>query len=630
MSTECTGPMPPFDFLAHFLAESRSQRPSSSGPGFNLEKPSEGTQLLSFDLSGLCPGISFSSSPPNSISINASEELMPCLRLYGSSVPHSSAFTSASTFAPQLVDVFVDYVQVDPFRDPGPEVQNRQDVRFQRTSPKAIFASHPRVSLFSIIVTNQGARLLRWDRAGVVVTERFDHNATDSPLAEFLWRLDSMTPQQRGHDSSFFQPTPQEIAIARDAFSRSNHNIPSEAQLYKVSVIDDVTEDEFFLVVSTPQACSDQVHGTASRGYIAVDLRNGSLVWLKDVWRDDHPSSSKEGDTYRRLAEQDVPHIAPLVCAADVPSQATQTQVFAEASWTCVPSSPVGRVHYRIVLGVVGRPLNTFKSTRELCTSVKDATEGATHAKAYKKLNVLHGDISSENILITDDGHGLLIDWELAFDASIGRRSCVIGTWQFVSSRRMDDFESTKHLLSDDLESFLHVLTYIIVHHRPTGVRELLGDIGDVYHLGLEDGSPYMIARYKHSFLVGCTFSPKDFLGYLPKPLTEMLSSLRRLFNHGLYAEIGYVTKQERKSARTALRTPTRVLKLFNDALKAREWPEDDGSLDAVEAFKKQIEQRQAKWEEAEWTGKRTISDAFGDDPYSESSRSAKRCSSCS
>ncbi|KAI0318542.1 hypothetical protein OF83DRAFT_1056668, partial [Amylostereum chailletii] len=278
-----------------------------------------------------------------------------------------------------------------------------------------------------------------------------------------------MSPEQRGHDITFFHPTPQDISIARNAFSRSTHNITFEAPLYKVSVIDDVSEEEFFFIVSTPQACNDRVHGTGSRGYIAVDLRDGSLVWLKDVWRDNHPSSFKEGDTYRRLADKRIPHVAPLVCAADVPFQVTRTQDFAEAPWTCVLPTPVGRVHYRIVIGVVGRPLNTFKNTRELCTSVRDAIEA--HARAYKKLKILHGDISSGNILITDDGQGLLIDWELAFEVSVGRRGSPIGTWQFVSSRLMDDPETTQRLLSDDLESFLHVLTYLIVHHRPTGVR---------------------------------------------------------------------------------------------------------------------------------------------------------------
>ncbi|KAI0318536.1 hypothetical protein OF83DRAFT_1082832 [Amylostereum chailletii] len=618
MSVECTGPMPTSEFIMYFLAEPRSKR--LSFVQFNLEKPSEGNQSISLDSSALCPSVAFSSSPPNNVPSNTPEELAPCFRLYGGPISHHS-----ESLAPQLVDLLIDYVPVDPFRDPGPEVQDRQDVNFERTSPKArcvfnshfaaiqaIFASHPRVSLLSIIVTDQGARLLRWDRAGVVVTERFDHNATDSPLADFLWRFDSMSPEQRGHDVSFSQPTLQDISIARDALSRSIHTpISPDAPLYKMSIIDDVSSQEFFFIVSTPQACNDRVHGNASRGYLAVDVRDGSLVWLKDVWRDDHPSSFKEGDTYRKLADKQIPHVAPLVCAADVPFQVTRTQTFAEAPWTCIPPTPVGRVHYRLVLKVVGRPLSKFTSTREL-----------SHAKAYKRLNILHGDISSGNVLITDDGHGLLIDWELAFDASVGRRGSVIGTWQFVSCRLMNDPAKAEHLLCDDLESFLYVLVYIVLLHRPTGAEDLIVDINDIYHCGMDDGSTYMIGRHKHSFLAGCTLRPDELVGSLPKPLTDLIWGLRRLFNYGLYAGKGYVTGRQRKDAYKALQTPRRVLGLFNNMLKRRAWPEDDGSVDAVKAFK---ERTGAYRFSGCGTGKRTLLDAFGSGSCSESSGSAKR-----
>ena len=36
--------------------------------------------------------------------------------------------------------------------------------------------------------------------------------------------------------------------------------------------------------------------------------------------------------------------------------------------------------------------------------------------EAVSRVNILHGDISPANILVTKDGHGLLIDWELAVD----------------------------------------------------------------------------------------------------------------------------------------------------------------------------------------------------------------------
>jgi serine/threonine protein kinase len=42
----------------------------------------------------------------------------------------------------------------------------------------------------------------------------------------------------------------------------------------------------------------------------------------------------------------------------------------------------------------------------------------AGHSEAATKAKILHRDISMGNILITSDGNGILIDWELSKDLS--------------------------------------------------------------------------------------------------------------------------------------------------------------------------------------------------------------------
>ncbi|KAF8510660.1 hypothetical protein BU17DRAFT_8491, partial [Hysterangium stoloniferum] len=59
----------------------------------------------------------------------------------------------------------------------------------------------------------------------------------------------------------------------------------------------------------------------------------------------------------------------------------------------------------------IGRTLTDFRNTKEMVTAVRDAM--IAHGDAYDKAKILHRDISSGNILITETGGGLLIDWDL-------------------------------------------------------------------------------------------------------------------------------------------------------------------------------------------------------------------------
>ncbi|TFY61088.1 hypothetical protein EVG20_g7188, partial [Dentipellis fragilis] len=85
------------------------------------------------------------------------------------------------------------------------------------------------------------------------------------------------------------------------------------------------------------------------------------------------------------------------------------------------------------------------------------------HEEAWKLGNILHCDVSANNIMIDiTTGRGFLNDWdqckfrdELCQGTIRSRRS---GTWMYMSAVLLQ-YPRKPHELSDDLESFVHILT---------------------------------------------------------------------------------------------------------------------------------------------------------------------------
>ncbi|KAF9470862.1 hypothetical protein BDN70DRAFT_769812, partial [Pholiota conissans] len=186
----------------------------------------------------------------------------------------------------------------------------------------------------------------------------------------------------------------------------------------------------------------------------------------------DLPSIEKEGKIYRELHDAGVENIAPFVCAGDL-GHKTRVQDETISDWARwgKKKAMYRHSHYRLVLGVVGRDLASFRSTKELVTAIHDAV--VAHKQVLEKGDIMHRDISVGNILILDTGRGILIDFDLCKrledmkkEARATERS---GTWQFMSARLQNN-PMVHPERADDLESFLHVLTWIALRYVPNGL----------------------------------------------------------------------------------------------------------------------------------------------------------------
>jgi Fungal protein kinase len=100
--------------------------------------------------------------------------------------------------------------------------------------------------------------------------------------------------------------------------------------------------------------------------------------------------------------------------------------------WKCGTHKIGKRIHHRFVEGFIGQHLDKFTSSKQFMNVVLDAFIGMStvslrivtaathhnihlaHKDAYEKCNILHRDVSAKNVMMTDDGCGILNDWDLA------------------------------------------------------------------------------------------------------------------------------------------------------------------------------------------------------------------------
>ncbi|KAL7950210.1 serine/threonine-protein kinase Sgk2 [Trichoderma barbatum] len=121
------------------------------------------------------------------------------------------------------------------------------------------------------------------------------------------------------------------------------------------------------------------------------------------------------------------------------------------------------RIYSCIVVSPAGRVISSFNTVKELLESLRDAIKA--HRSLYMTGNILHRDISSNNIIITKPGaedgfKGMLIDLDLAKVRDNGPSGArhQTGTMQFMA---VEVLRTVDHTYRHDLESFFYVLIWM-------------------------------------------------------------------------------------------------------------------------------------------------------------------------
>ncbi|EFI27583.1 other/FunK1 protein kinase [Coprinopsis cinerea okayama7 len=440
-----------------------------------------------------------------------------------------------------------------------------------------VFFHQHRTHHFSILIFGTKARIVRWDRAGLLFTNAFDYFDEPQKLGEFLWRYAQMDSVDRGHD-----PTVTRVVAKGDEDTLMDTRAKVSRKVEKV-VVDDEIRKLFDETVSThgprhilrvqgkkflvgkPHTYTTVLAGRGTRGYIAIDLDDpkGPFVFLKDTWRVVGEGLDEEGKVLLDLNSPDEQdqrgrkYIPTLVCHGDLEGrwQKTDSQDF----WlTRNPNSdqkcPMRtHQHYRLVVKEVGLPISNFRNGREMVTLISHGV--AAHGYGYKK-GYMHRDISAGNLLIfvrqdvvngqlKEERHGLLTDWELAKKlADKGPRQLErTGTWQFLAVDILNN-PSKPVEVWHEMESWFHLTLWLAVQYLPHNVQNVAVFMSEFFDDAAkpDDGSTHQkcgtlkrtsmeTGRIRSAAGTRFKFGAQDD-PFVPHAINKVLAQLARAFSY--------------------------------------------------------------------------------------------------
>ncbi|KAI0333046.1 hypothetical protein GY45DRAFT_376123 [Cubamyces sp. BRFM 1775] len=457
--------------------------------------------------------------------------------------------------------------QQDPFDedkdDPEPISGLRRSILGQiMTYSVLVFDDQHRTHHYTLLILGDTARIIRWDRSGVVATHKFNYVQNPLMLAQFIWRFARMSPAERGHDITAVRVLPGSADYKlMDEYAskipKATPGIPPVEdhvhRLFKKSLVnasrwklrvDDADKGPQYFLVGNADFKAPGLAGRGTRTYVALDVTHRtrrSFAYLKDAWRVAHLNIDQEGDILKVLNSDDnggpVNYVPTLRCHGDVEAQVTVSQDVWEMKYggkglVCPLKT---HRHYRLVVNEVGLPLSEFQHTSELLALFTCVIKA--HGQAYNGKGLIHRDISAGNILIypTLRPHpvtgkmqatrvALLADWELAKrvneDDEGPRQPDRTGTWQFLSASALSR-PSKRIIVQDDMESLFHLLLYQAIRYLPHNCSDV-GRFIDQYFDGYEQdrgvyyGGEKKMRSMRDGILSNQLLEPLEF--YLSEP----------------------------------------------------------------------------------------------------------------
>ncbi|KAI0693651.1 hypothetical protein BC835DRAFT_1352886 [Cytidiella melzeri] len=467
-----------------------------------------------------------------------------------------------------------------------------------------------RSHVFSISIIGHHARLIRWDSAGALVSERFNYvDGSSNWLGEFLFRYEHATPEQRGYDVNVQKATHREIQLLKTGVNEYLEKFPmyKDSELaatvnnsypsYKVRVHGEAAVDSSDpgvvneYIICKPFTGGSSLCGRATQGYLAWGVFENDLVFLKDTWRADLEGVMSEAAVYAVLQKKFVPFLPSVLVSGDVclstgHVQCTLTQDYAEGYAWSRPTAWLRRhVRHRVVQHLA-LPLRMVRNSKELVRAIRNVLEVIKRAH---EANILHRDISAGNIMLDKDFNGILNDWDHAIDTlNTGEGHAYrTGTWQFMSIRVLKNVTKV-HTVHDDVESAFWVFYYTALHYfrRDTSSATPNLNIFDECDEVIEDHR----LVYKGGSKKLTTMISGEIQGIIfeSKPLTRAFHNFAAIISDYHYHRLGQMRRQrsdttspslEFQKVASIMEKVDDILKIFDDEIASSDWPEVDDAV---------------------------------------------------
>lgn len=265
----------------------------------------------------------------------------------------------------------------------------------------AISARQFRTAVFMIYLRDPDVRLIRADRAGVLVSEAINFRVDPHPLATFLGAFGRATREERGFDGSAKMLTvPSDPEAVKTKQNPGNADYPDWSPkpwnpLWEVTVPSSIQDDDVRgghgrqVLVWNALGPAKSLTGRATSCYEAWDVAARKRCFLKNYWRPDVSNMESESTIIQTLREKGVKRIPVLLAGDDVsPSDGNPNKKGSKdpaikllnrtIAQDYFPKDirPDPRVNHRLLMDIVPRFLVHCTGSRQLFQAIHDAFEG--------------------------------------------------------------------------------------------------------------------------------------------------------------------------------------------------------------------------------------------------------------